>query len=635
MSADRHRRRIELLAPARDLECGLEAVRHGADAVYIGAPRFGARAAAAVAEKDIAALVAAAHVYGVRVYVALNTLLRDDELASARAMARRLWRMGVDALIVQDMALLGPGMPPIPLHASTQTDNRTADKVEFLARAGVERVVVARELSPTDIGRIHRQVPDVELEAFVHGALCVSYSGQCYASCAAHGGGRSANRGECAQFCRLAFDLVDADGRKLIAGEHLLSLKDMNRLDLLEELLDAGVTSLKIEGRLKDKSYVKNVTAAYRQRLDEILARRSAEYERASSGVCRFSFTPSLAKSFNRGFTPYLWPLAEGDAGVSVPDTPGATGEPMGRVKAQRGNLLSVAGTKPFHNGDGICLADSRGRWTGCRVNRVEPDGKLCLGPSAPGEPPLRVLAGTRVYRNHDQAFCQELARPSSAVRKIRVRWRVEENAFGFTLSLTDEDGNRFSLACPSAKEPARTPQAGAWRTALGKLGHTPFEVDESLPGGGIELGLRDEWFVPAAWLAEWRRLAVERMEMLRRVVYRQAYAIRRPTGHRYESRELTYLGNVMNSAARDFYLQHGVEQVAPAYELRPVEGAVLMFCRHCLKRARGWCLKHGGKMPPGREPYYLASADGRRYRLEFDCRNCRMLVYDDDGRRK
>ena len=350
-------RKIELLAPAKNLECGIEAVNHGADAVYIGAPKFGARAAAVNSLEDIAALVAYAHLYNVRIYVTVNTILKEEELAETEKMIWELYRIGVDALIVQDMGITRLNLPPIPLHGSTQMDNRTPEKVRFLADAGFRQVVLARELSLQEIRRIHEACPETPLEVFVHGALCVSYSGQCYVSQACFG--RSANRGECAQFCRLPFSLVDADGKTIVRDKHLLSLKDLNQSEVLEDLLDAGASSLKIEGRLKDVSYVKNVTAAYRSKLDAIFARRK-EYVRASSGTCRFDFTPRLDKSFSRGFTHYF--LQGRDREISSFDTPKSLGEEMGTMKEQRGNYLTVAGVKPFHNGDGVCFLDEQGR---------------------------------------------------------------------------------------------------------------------------------------------------------------------------------------------------------------------------------------------------------------------------------
>lgn len=603
-------RKIELLAPARNLECGIEAVNHGADAVYIGAPKFGARAAATNSMDDIGRLTDYAHLYGVRIYVTVNTILKDEELKETEDMIWELYRRGVDALIVQDMGLTRLNLPPIPLHASTQMDNRTAGKVRFLAEAGFRQVVLARELSLDEIAAIHKACPDTPLEVFVHGALCVSYSGQCYASQACFG--RSANRGECAQFCRLPFSLVDADGRVVVKDKHLLSLKDMNRLDMLEQLLDAGVTSLKIEGRLKDVAYVKNVTAAYSQRLDAILKRRK-EYVRASSGTCRLDFRPQPEKSFSRGFTHYF--LEGRGEDIASFDTPKSLGEAMGTLKEQRGGWVSVAGVKPFHNGDGVCYLDEQGRLQGFRINRVEGNKLFPAGNVA------RIRPRTPLFRNLDQEFERALAR-KSAERKIGVRLRLEENAFGFSLTADDEDDNRVTLAFGYAKERARTPQVENLRTQLAKLGGTPYELTEP-----AEIALTEEWFVPSSVVADWRRQVVERLTAARRINYRRELAVWRPTHHAYLATTLTYLGNVMNDEARHFYLDHGVKAVAPAYEKQPADGVVLMFCRHCLRYSMGWCPVHQKGRSPYREPYYLASSDGRRFRLEFDCKNCQMKV--------
>lgn len=603
-------RKIELLAPARNLECGIEAVNHGADAVYIGAPKFGARAAATNSMDDIGRLTDYAHLYGVRIYVTVNTILKDEELKETEDMIWELYRRGVDALIVQDMGLTRLNLPPIPLHASTQMDNRTAGKVRFLAEAGFRQVVLARELSLDEIAAIHKACPDTPLEVFVHGALCVSYSGQCYASQACFG--RSANRGECAQFCRLPFSLMDADGRVVVKDKHLLSLKDMNRLDMLEQLLDAGVTSLKIEGRLKDVAYVKNVTAAYSQRLDAILKRRK-EYVRASSGTCRLDFRPQPEKSFSRGFTHYF--LEGRGEDIASFDTPKSLGEAMGTLKEQRGGWVSVAGVKPFHNGDGVCYLDEQGRLQGFRINRVEGNKLFPAGNVA------RIRPRTPLFRNLDQEFERALAR-KSAERKIGVRLRLEENAFGFSLTADDEDDNRVTLAFGYAKERARTPQVENLRTQLAKLGGTPYELTEP-----ADIALTEEWFVPSSVVADWRRQVVERLTAARRINYRRELAVWRPTHHAYLATTLTYLGNVMNDEARRFYLDHGVKVVAPAYEKQPADGAVLMFCRHCLRYSMGWCPVHQKGRSPYREPYYLASSDGRRFRLEFDCKNCQMKV--------
>ena len=604
-------RPIELLSPAKNLECGLAAVDHGADAVYIGAPRFGARAAAGNSPEDIARLVEYAHVYGVRIYVTVNTILKDEELVETERLIHDLYRIGVDALIVQDMGITRLHLPPIPLHASTQMDNRTPEKVRFLAEAGFRQVVLARELSLQEIRHIHEACPQTLLEVFVHGALCVSYSGQCYASQACFG--RSANRGECAQFCRLPFSLVDADGKTMVRDKHLLSLKDLNQSDRLEQLLDAGASSLKIEGRLKDVAYVKNVTAAYRLRLDEILSRRP-EYVRSSSGSSRYTFTPQLDKSFSRGFTHYF--LQGRGEDIASFDTPKSLGEEMRMLKEQRGHSFTVAGVKSFHNGDGICYLDGQGRLQGFRVNRVE-DNRIFPAGEVPRIPPR-----TRLYRNFDQEFEKLLAR-KSAERKIALRWALWETPQGFALSAEDEDGNRAARSFDYPKELARSPQDANLRAQLGKLGNTPFEAV-----GEMDIRLADNWFLPASVVTDWRRQVVDCLLQVRRIRYRREWQVWRPTAHAFPLSSLTYLGNVMNGEARRFYLEHGVATVAPAYEAQAVPEAVLMFCRHCLRYSMGWCPTFQKKRSPYREPYYLVSSDGRRFRLSFDCKNCQMKVY-------
>lgn len=604
-------RPIELLAPAKNLECGIEAINHGADAVYIGAPHFGARAAAGNSLADIEALVQYAHLYNVRIYVTVNTILRDDELKETEAMIWDLYRVGVDALIVQDMGLTQLNLPPIPLHASTQMDNRTVEKVRFLADAGFRQVVLARELSVNEISRIHAACPDTLLEVFIHGALCVSYSGQCYVSEACFG--RSANRGECAQFCRLQFDMTDADGKVIEKGKHLLSLKDMNQSDNLEELLDAGASSLKIEGRLKDVSYVKNVTAYYRQKLDALFKRRK-EYVRASSGSVKLAFRPQLDKSFSRGFTDYF---AHGrNPGIFSFNTPKSLGEEVGTVKEIRGNYLTVAGVKAFSNGDGLCYLDAQGRLQGFRVNRVE-NNKLF-----PQEMP-RIKPKTVLYRNFDQEF-DRIMQKKSAERKLAVDVSLAENNFGFTLTMCDEDGNSLSMALSKNKELARTPQHDNLINQLGKLGNTPF-----VPRN-IEVDLSENWFIPSSELAELRRATVEKLLSLRRINYHRELWRMPETEHPYPQKELTYLGNVMNKEAAAFYQKHGVEKIAPAFEVEHPEGAALMFCKHCLRYSMGWCPVHHKVKSPYREPYYLVSGDGKKFRLQFDCKNCQMKVYSE-----
>lgn len=600
---------IELLAPAKDLNCGIEAINHGADAVYIGAPKFGARAAAGNSLDDIRALCEYAHLFNARIYVALNTILREEELPEAEKLIWDLYRAGADALIVQDMGITRLNLPPIPLHASTQTDNRTPEKVKFLEAAGFTQVVLARELSLNEIRRIADETT-VPLEVFVHGALCVSYSGQCYLSAALSG--RSANRGECAQYCRLPYSMVDAGGTEIVHDKHLLSLKDMNRADQLEALLDAGVWSLKIEGRLKDVTYVKNITAYYRMKLDAVLARRP-EYRRASAGKSTFAFEPVSEKSFNRGFTPFFLHERTGD--ITAFNTPKSLGEPVGTVKELKGNSFTIAGVKQLNNGDGLAFFNSRGELEGFRVNRVEANRVFPLD-----MPDIKPK--TPVYRNFDQAFEKQLAKPS-AERKLAVKMEFLDNAFGFTLAMEDETGARVMLTEPFNKEPARRDQQDNIRTQLSKLGNTPFEASE------VSVTMSENWFVPSSLLADMRRKAVEKLQADRMMRYRRELARKVEPGKElpFPERQLTYLGNVSNSRATAFYKAHGVEAVADAFELKPVKDVPLMFTKHCLRYSMGWCPTYQKEKSPYKEPYYLIYKD-TRLRLKFDCKRCQMLVY-------
>ena len=606
---------IELLAPAKNLECGIEAIRHGADAVYIGAPKYGARAAAGNSLDDLRQLAEYAHLFGAKVYVTLNTIIYDDELAEVEQLVWQLYRIGIDALIVQDMALLTMKLPPIQLHASTQTDNRTKEKVQFLHSVGFSQVVLARELSLKEIEEIHRACP-VPLEAFVHGALCVSYSGQCYASQACFG--RSANRGECAQFCRLPFDLVDADGRIIEHNRHLLSLKDMNRSAHLEAMMDAGIRSFKIEGRLKDVSYVKNVTAYYRQAIDAILDRRP-EYKRASQGVSTYTFTPQLDKSFNRGFTDYF--LTGRRSEVYSFATPKAVGEPVGHVKTLGRGYIAVSSATTFHNGDGLCFIDEQGQLQGFRVNRVEGTHLY------PKEMPRGLHPRMPLFRNYDMEFERLLSRPS-AERRVPINICLRDISFGFSLTFSDDAGHSATVNFTRDKELARSEQRAGIEAQLSKLGGTHFVAK------AVTIDFTDNWFIPSSVLADMRRTAVE--ALMRTIKVKTENAKLNMVGKEVKTDnvacqtihpQLTYLANVANHRAADFYRAHGVEKVAHAYELSAQRGATLMFCRHCLRYAMGWCPHHQGKPSPYREPYTLISADGKRFALAFDCKQCVMTI--------
>lgn len=613
-------REIELLAPARNAEIGIEAINCGADAVYIGAPAFGARHAAANSVADIARLVEYAHRYGVRVYVTLNTILYDSELEQARKLACQLADVGVDALIVQDMAY-GEMNLPLPLHASTQMDNRTAQDVCRLHELGYEQVVLARELGLDTIGEIHKACPEARLEAFVHGALCVSYSGRCYAS--QYSFGRSANRGECAQFCRLAFDLEDETGRKLLKGKHLLSLRDMNRSRHLEAMLDAGISSLKIEGRLKDLNYVKNVVAYYRKELDSVLARRKADYRRSSYGETHLDFVPDLAKCFNRGYTDYF--LTSHNADVSSIDTPKYVGEPVGRVKEIRRGSFTVSGMASFHNGDGLCYFNSDGKLEGLRVNRVE-NNRLYPYPF-----PKSLLEKTALFRNRDVAFEQAVERPT-APRTVGVDISLRDAPDGYRLEITTESGHRVLLEKQAEKTLARTQQTDRIRKELSKLGDTFFKANR------VEIDLADNYFIPVSFVAQWRRELVGLLlrEMTQRRSKESARGQLSHTANLPMEGDLDFCANVSNKLAREFYSRNGVGQIEPAFEVAEPRGedgrVVIMTCRHCVKYTLGLCAKNksgmfGHKTFRGQHQYRLSLPDGRKFPLDFDCRSCEMKV--------
>ncbi len=598
---------IELLAPARNVETGIAAIDNGADAVYIGAGSYGARQAAGNSIEDIKRLVDYAHIFGAKVYVTLNTIISEEDISDVEELIVKLYSIGVDALIIQDLGILEMNIPPIPLHASTQMDNRTPEKVAFLSKAGLPRVVLARELSLEEISAIHNAVPGVEIEAFVHGALCVSYSGQCYAS--QHCFGRSANKGECAQFCRLPFDLVDAEGSIIARQKHFLSLKDMNRSAYIEQMMDAGVVSFKIEGRLKDVSYVKNITAHYRKQIDAVLAGRP-QYVRSSFGGSELQFVPSPYKSFNRGFTDYFLSGKRGD--ISSFDTPKSMGEPVGRVRVVSRQFFTMQEGAGFNNGDGVCFIGNDGRLHGFRINRV--DGARIFPQSMP---PL--FPGAMLYRNSDIAFERELARPD-APRRLSLSLYFGECADGFTLSAKDESGVEVSLSVPFAKEEARKPQSENIKNQLSKWGNTPFVADK------VDVNLSKEWFVPSSLLSDIRRKVCDALIEEHKKQYAREERNVLPTSHPYVESELSYLGNVSNSLARKFYKRHSVEKISPAFEVEPVAGVPIMYCKHCIKYSLGWCSK-SGERHCYREPFFLLSGDGRKFRLQFDCAYCMMKV--------
>jgi 23S rRNA 5-hydroxycytidine C2501 synthase len=612
--------KVELLAPAKDLETGMAAINCGADAVYIGAAKFGAREAAGNSLSEIQALLTYAHKYWARVYVTLNTVLHDEELPQAERMVRELYDAGVDALIIQDAGLLELDLPPLPLFASTQMHNHTPERVAFLEKVGIQRVILARELSLEQIRAIRAQT-NIELETFIHGALCVSYSGQCYMSYAL--GGRSGNRGQCAQPCRRPYRLVDRTGAVIHPTAHLLSLRDLNLTNDLGALLDAGVRSFKIEGRLKDKAYVMNVVGHYRQQLDALLEGKSLRS--ASSGRIHLDFTPDPRKTFNRGFTTYF--LHGRMQPVGSIDTPKALGERLGKVTRVEQRSFTLDGGIEVHRSDGLCYFNKQRELAGTAVNDVQ--GTTIFPDKIEG-----LTVGTVVYRNHDHVFLAQLEK-SQTERKIGVRLRLAATMNGLALFAQDEDGNEAMAAQPAEKIPAEKPEQAlaTIEKQLRKLGGTSFECTY------LRNDLPEPYFIPMAVLNGLRRKALDELERQRRENFpRQAVRITR-NNTPYPVQTLTFSGNVLNEKARDFYHRHGVVEIQPAAETGlEMRGRKVMTTRHCIKHQLGYCLKYSGSKPsagqePGRvprlqEPLALVDEQGNTYPLRFNCAKCEMEVY-------
>ena len=620
---------LELLAPARDADIGIAAVDHGADAVYIGGPSFGARAAASNAIADIARLVAHAHRFNARVFVTLNTILRDDELEPARQQIGALYDAGVDALIIQDMGLLQLDLPPIQLHASTQCDIRTPEKAAFLQDVGLSQIVLARELDLKQIAAIRAATrPGTVLEFFVHGALCVAYSGQCYIS-HAHTG-RSANRGDCSQACRLPYQVTDLDGRIVAHDKHVLSMKDNNQSGNLEALIDAGIRSFKIEGRYKDLGYVKNITAHYRTLLDAIIERRP-EFARASSGRTAFSFTPDPNQNFNREFTDYFVGGRQADIGAF--DTPKNPGLPIGHVTRVGDKWVELETESPdtvLNNGDGLCYYTLQKTLAGLAINRAEKlgEGRWRVFPKDAIESFKDLRTGTAVNRNRDMDWMRALEKPSST-RRIGVWMRLSESSEGFSLTLTDEDGHRATVEGSQAKAPARDADRAeaTLREHLGKLGGTAFEPIE------IALDLTQPWFVPASFVNALRRDAVAALEAARaaaRARPERAPAVEPPAI--YPDDTLSYLANVYNDKAREFYARHGVKIIDAAYESHEETGEVsLMITKHCVRYSLSLCPKQakgvtGVQGTVRAAPLTLVNGS-EKLTLRFDCKPCEMHV--------
>ncbi len=605
---------LELLAPARTADTAIAAVMAGADAVYIGASSHGARRAAANSVAEIGRAAEFAHRFGARIYATVNTIVYDDEIRSVERLVGELYRAGVDALIVQDMALLRMDLPPIELHASTQCDIRDAAKARFLADAGFSRLVLARELSLKEIAEIHAAVPQTPLEAFIHGALCVSYSGDCRASFVTTG--RSANRGECAQICRLPFDLVDGSGRQLVSGRHLLSLRDLNRSSVMPELAGAGVTSFKIEGRLKDDAYVKNTVGAYSRILDRLVSESGGRYVRQSAGSVSLGFSPSLEKSFNRGFTPYFLTGRAPAKGMASMASPKAIGQKIGTVTACNAKFITARLDAPLANGDGLGFFTPAGAFTGFRLNRA--DGNRLFPAS-----PQTIPAGTPLYRNRDKNFDDQIT--AAKTRRtlsvdMSLHLRLPDRVM---LEMTDERGVSASVVATldSPLQTAVTPQAAPRRKILDKLGATVYRA-------GRIVDLAGDYFIPASALASLRRDCVEALERASRMTYSYSYRLpEKPDAGLPQGSVLTVHDNVANRLAREFYSDHGASAIGSAVETGGDNSqAPVMTTRYCLRRELGKCLRE----PSGKEwkgPLTLISGPVR-LRADFDCQACRMNLY-------
>ncbi|MCM1483944.1 MAG: U32 family peptidase [Muribaculaceae bacterium] len=607
-------RPIELLAPARCADTAIEAIKHGADAVYIGSVSHGARSAAANTLADIERVVQYAHPYGVRVYVTLNTIIYSDELRAVERMIHELYRIGVDALIVQDMGLLRMELPPIALHASTQCDIATPDKARFLRDAGFSQLVLARELTLSETAAIHSAVPDVALEAFIHGALCVSYSGNCHAGTAV--AGRSANRGECPQLCRLPYDLVDATGRVIMRGKHLLSLRDLNRSAVIADMLEAGISSFKIEGRLKDAAYVKNVTAAYRKIIDGIISENPERYCRSSFGSSRISFTPDLNESFNRGYTEYFTRHERPDATMASLLSPKWCGTPVGKVTHCAKGYIKAELTTELNNGDGLGFFDpATGQFKGFRLNRVS--GRT-LYPATPQSIP----PGTVLYRNFNKNL-SGIMDGDTASRTIDVTFKLHTAPGSIVLDATDERGCSVSVAESIAIEPAATPQETRRHDILTKTGTTIYRVTCVTDSAGAV-------FIPAKQLTALRRRTLEALDSAWRSIYTYEYRCdEKNDAPLWDGlHTLTYHNNVANHAAKAFYRSHGAQSIEPAMEINktPSSPIRIMTTRYCLRRELGACLRNPAQASSLPKDLYLVNGKLKLH-LTFDCSKCGMMI--------
>lgn len=601
-------KKIELLVPAKNLESGMVAINYGADAVYIGADRFGARAAASNTVKDIKELVKYAHKYHAKVFVTLNTILFDKELEEAEKLIHEIYEAGADALIIQDMGILKMNIPPIALHASTQTNNYDLERIQFLDNLGFERIVLARELSVEEIRKV-RNNTKAELEFFIHGSLCVSLSGQCYFSEAITG--RSANRGMCAQMCRHPYNLVDADGKKIVLNSHLLSLKDLNLGKDLKEMIQAGVKSLKIEGRLKDITYVKNVVSFYRQKLDEIFASNN-EFTKASSGKTQIQFEPDPEKSFNRLHSDYFL-NGRGEDLVNK-STPKSMGKKLGRVRLVMHSYITIRTEEVLHNGDGLCFVKD-GEVLGVRVDKVDGNHFYVSDIS-------KLKSGMEIYRNHDHDFNKKLLADKS-VRKVAAKIEVAEIDSKLSFIIKDEDGLASDYVLDTLPEAANNEERAISniKTQLAKSGATMFAIEEVIFKG------TQAYFFRMSELNEIRRTLFEKHEWHRIASYASQDSKMKIQDIPFPKTEVDFSENIANEKARQFYTEHGVIKQEEALEISMEKAdQLLMTTRYCIKHELGFCERFQGAKNTPPEPLYLEDQN-RKYLLSFDCKNCLMKI--------
>ena len=611
------KKKIEILAPAKNLIQGVAAINSGADALYIGAPQFGARSNATNSIEDIAELVKYAHLFNAQVFVVINTILYDYELETCRKLIWDLYEIKVDALIIQDMAIFEMDLPPIVLHASTQSNNRDADKIKFLKDAGIKRVVLARELNLHQIKEIS-DTADVELEFFVTGALCVSFSGNCYMSVA--NGERSANRGSCAQNCRLPYNLIDGNGDTLIKNSHLLSIKDLDVSDQIPNLIEAGICSFKIEGRLKDVVYVKNNVSYLRQKLDSFLE-GNEKYTKASSGKCTYTFDSSLNRTFNRGYTDYF--VNERHQSIGSWESPKSKGQYIGKLIRTVGNSYEIENGNLLNNGDGLCYINDDNEAEGIYVNRAE---NGFVYPNVLKE----IKDGTFIYRNNDAAFIKIVEREDSAIRKISTKLLLTDTENGFELTATDEDGNVSSVNLEHPKELTKNNESieENFKINLAKTGFTPYIADE------ITIQFSGNWFLPISKINEMRRLVFEKLTEIRLENYHVEEQPIVKTSHPYPETKLDFMYNVSNKLARKFYERHGVTEIEKAFELQWDPGkSRVMTTKYCIKYELEKCPKYhrdtlGVKV---KEPLVLKQGE-LEYKLKFNCKPCEMEIWEKDA---